>query len=260
MVRPVPDKAVLIMNDCNTAAIPLRSCQVGHSLNGVTPTVLSIDLSTDRDIKYEPNQSGSFLLPTKQHLLYKICLNLSRVNPGPLALPTIDKHVHLPRPPLTSQLAGPASPALSSSGRLNSTKGPKKEFSQDTQPGEVFTQGQILDTFTVGLSKTTTLPSLSHSQRHEFHNSLQGHTLGGGEQLLIVFTLSIIGNVIWKLYLYWKMSLDWKMSLGRQKVLFGLWRRSPSSLLFFRVQIDVGSHSISRRGMSGLAGVSTLVA
>ena len=258
------------MNNCNTASVLLLSppmpddtgqsnVSFGQILAGVTPTVLSIDLSTDRDIKYEPNQSGSFLLPTKQHLLYKICLNLSRVNPGPLALPTIDKHVHLPRPPLTSQLAGPASPALSSSGRLNSTKGPKKEFSQDTQPGEVFTQGQILDTFTVGLSKTTTLPSLSHSQRHEFHNSLQGHTLGGGEQLLIVFTLSIIGNVIWKLYLYWKMSLDWKMSLGRQKVLFGLWRRSPSSL-FFRVQIDVGSHSISCRGMSGLAGVSTLVA
>ena len=221
---------------------PMPDDTVGQIL-GVTPTTLSNDLSTDRNIENEPSPSGSFPLPTKHnHLWYKMCLNLSRVNPGPLALPTTDKHIHLPHP------AQPTSTA--SSGSPNYTKGPIKELFPGSQPGEVFTQGQLLDTFIVGHSKTSTLSSLSLSKRHESHD----HTLGGGGQLYLVFTLWILRNVIWKLL------LEWKKILGRKRLLYGLWRRSPLPSLFFRVQIDVGSQSISRRGVSALAGVSTLVA
>ena len=106
-------------------------------------------------------------------------LHTSRVNPELPALPTRTTHICLPH------------------GRSNLPKGPTKELSQDLQPGEVFTQGHILDTFFVDLSKTSALPSLSPTQRHMYHD----YTLGGGGRLCIVFTLWLFGIALWKLYL-----------------------------------------------------------
>ena len=118
----------------------------------------------------------------------------------------------------------------------------EERFFPGSQPGEDFTRGHILDTYFVDLSKTSTLPSLSPTQRHESHDYTLGHTLGGGGRLCIVFTLWILGIVFWKLY------LERKKNLGQKRLLFGYGVDHHYSL-FFRVQIDVGSHSISRRGV-----------
>merc|ERR1711862_162487 len=171
-------------------------------------------------------------------LLYNMCLHTRRVNPELPALTTRVTHICLHDPPeLPSRLRHLASrneADLNTHGRYIYPKGPIKELSQDLQPGEVSTQGHILDTFFVDLSKTSALHSPSPTQRHIYHD----YALDGGGRLCIVLTLWIFGIVLWKLY------LGREKNLGRKKLLFGLWHYTPLSSLFVRVQTDFGILSL----------------
>ena len=125
--------------------------------------------------------------------------------------------------------------------RLNTPKGPKKDYSQNLN---------LVKTSLEDISSTPSLTNnlLSYTREQADHGSTLRYTLGGEGLLCLVFILWISNRFVWKL------SMDWKRYLGRKRCFF--WTVASSTIIPVFPSSDCLWHSISRRGVWGSAGAA----